>query len=53
VQSQYSPQPATTRWNDRNGMVAWQQTLAAGASASFEARHQIRHPQDLQVEERQ
>ncbi|MDR3014204.1 MAG: DUF4139 domain-containing protein [Delftia acidovorans] len=53
VQSQYNPQPATTRWNDRNGMVAWQQTLAAGASASFEARHQIRHPQDLQVEERQ
>ena len=53
VQSQYSPQPATTRWNDRNGMVAWQQTLAAGAGASFEARHQIRHPQDVQVEERQ
>lgn len=53
VQSQYSPQPATTRWNERNGMIAWQQTLAAGANASFEARHQIRHPQDLQVEERQ
>lgn len=53
VQSQYNPQPATTRWNDRNGMIAWQQTLAAGASASFEARHQIRHPQDLAVEERQ
>ncbi len=53
VQSQYSPQPATTRWNELNGMVAWQQTLAAGASASFEARHQIRHPQDVQVEERQ
>lgn len=53
VQSQYSPQPATTRWNERNGMIAWQQTLAAGASASFEARHQIRHPQDLAVDERQ
>lgn len=53
VQSQYNPQPATTRWNDRNGMIAWQQPLAAGASAGFEARHQIRHPQDLAVEERQ
>ncbi|MDR0226007.1 MAG: DUF4139 domain-containing protein [Burkholderiaceae bacterium] len=53
VQSQYSPQPATTRWNDSPGMVAWQQPLAAGASASFEARHQIRHPQDLAVDERQ
>ena len=53
VQSQYNPQPSTTRWNDRNGMIAWQQPLAAGASASFEARHQIRHPQDLAVEERQ
>ncbi|WP_027015663.1 DUF4139 domain-containing protein [Comamonas composti] len=53
VQSQYSPEPATLRFGEQNGMLAWQQSLAAGASASFEARHQIRHPDDLAVDERQ
>ena len=52
VQSQYSPEPASTRWNQQNGMVAWQQSLAAGATAEFKAEHQIRHPDDVNVDER-
>lgn len=53
VQSQYQPQPATMRWNEQPGMVAWQQELAAGNSVRFEARHQIRFPQDARIDERQ
>ena len=52
VQSQYSPQPASTRWNEQNGMIAWQQALAAGAKAEFKAEHRIRYPKDVQVDER-
>ena len=52
VQSQYSPEPASTRWNQQNGMVAWQQSLAAGATAEFKAEHQIRHPDHVNVDER-
>lgn len=45
VQSQYSPQPATTRWNAQNGMIAWEQNLDARSSAQFQATHQIRFPE--------
>ena len=53
VQSQYQPQPATLRWNEQPGLIAWRQELAAGGSARFEARHQIRFPQDAQIDEQQ
>lgn len=49
VQSELTPQPATTRWNDQAGTVAWQQDLAAGASAEFSASHLIRYPQDANL----
>lgn len=45
VQSQYSPQPATTRWNAQNGMIAWEQNLDGRSSAQFQATHQIRFPE--------
>lgn len=45
VQSQYSPQPATTRWNAQNGMIAWEQNLDARSTAQFQATHQIRFPE--------
>ena len=51
VQSQYTPEPSTTQWNRQKGMLAWQQTLAPGATAEFRAEHQIRHPDDVQVDE--
>ncbi|MDR0216242.1 MAG: DUF4139 domain-containing protein [Comamonas sp.] len=50
VQSQYSPQPSTTRWNAQNGMIAWEQNLDARATAQFQATHQIRFPENLPIE---
>ena len=50
VQSQFEPKPSTTRWNNQNGMVAWEQELAASGSAQFRAVHQIRFPADAVVD---
>ncbi|BDR11698.1 mucoidy inhibitor MuiA family protein [Comamonas thiooxydans] len=49
VQSQYNPQPATTSWNTQNGMVAWEQNLAARSTAQFQATHQIRFPENQPI----
>ena len=49
VQSQYSPQPATTSWNAQNGMVAWEQNLAARSTTQFQATHQIRFPENQPI----
>lgn len=49
VQSQYSPQPATISWNAENGMVAWEQNLAARSTAQFQATHQIRFPENQPI----
>ena len=50
VQSQFSPTPGTTRWNAQNGMIAWEQNLGAGATAQFQATHQIRFPENLPIQ---
>ncbi|WP_099658843.1 DUF4139 domain-containing protein [Acidovorax sp. 56] len=53
VESRYQPQPAELAWNRTPGTVAWQQPLAAGATAQFSAEHTIRYAKDLEVQERQ
>lgn len=53
VESRYQPQPADMAWNRTPGTVAWQQPLAAGATAQFSAEHTIRYPKDVNVQERQ
>ncbi|MBT9514408.1 MAG: DUF4139 domain-containing protein, partial [Acidovorax sp.] len=53
VESRYQPQPAETTWNRTPGTVAWQQPLAAGATAQFSAEHTIRYPRDIELLERQ
>ena len=50
VQSQFGPTPSTTRWNAQNGMIAWEQNLGAGATAQFQATHQIRFPENLPIQ---
>ena len=50
VQSQFEPKPSSTRWNNQNGMVVWEQNLAASSSAQFRAVHQIRFPADTVVD---
>ena len=49
VQSQYAPQPTSTRWNAQNGMISWEQNLAARSTAQFQATHEIRFPENLPV----
>ncbi|WP_298212966.1 DUF4139 domain-containing protein [Acidovorax sp.] len=53
VESRYQPQPTELTWNRTPGTVAWQQPLAAGASAQFSAEHTIRYPKDIELQERQ
>jgi len=53
VESRYQPQPADLAWNRSPGTVAWQQPVAAGATAQFSAEHTIRHPKDIELLERQ
>ena len=52
VESSYQPQPATTRWHDEPGTVAWEQPLAAGATQTFSAKHVISWPKDERLQER-
>lgn len=49
VTSRYQPQPTDMAWNRSPGTVAWQQPLAAGASAQFSAEHTIRYPKDIEL----
>ncbi|RQO80953.1 DUF4139 domain-containing protein [Acidovorax sp. FJL06] len=53
VESRYQPHPADLAWNRSPGTVAWQQPVAAGATAQFSAEHTIRHPKDIELLERQ
>ena len=53
MESRYQPQPTDLAWNRTPGTVAWQQPLAAGATAQFSAEHTIRYAKDLDVQERQ
>ncbi|WP_426305432.1 DUF4139 domain-containing protein [Acidovorax facilis] len=53
VESRYQPQPTETAWNRTPGTVAWQQPLAAGATAPLSAEHTIRYPKDIELLERQ
>lgn len=53
VESRYQPQPAEMAFNRTPGTVAWQQPLAAGATAQFSAEHTIRYAKDIQLQERQ
>jgi len=52
VQSSYEPTPQDMAWGGQSGTIAWQQELAAGASARFSARHVISHDRDVRVRER-
>ncbi len=52
VESHYEPTPTETDWRGRPGTIAWNQQLAAGASARFTARHTLRHDKDVVLRER-
>ena len=52
VESRYSPQPASTAWNEQPGSVLWEQTLPPGATERIRAEHRISWPQDMRLRER-
>lgn len=52
IESHYQPPPADLAWNRQNGTIAWQQPLAAGATAQFSAEHILRYPKDIELLER-
>ena len=52
VESRYQPQPTDLAWNRSAGTIAWQQPVAAGATAQFSAEHTVRYPKDIELLER-
>lgn len=46
VQATFAPQPSVTSWEQRRGVVAWKQKLAAGETATFSAAYSIDFPKD-------
>lgn len=53
VESRYTPAPQDTAWNRTPGTIAWQQPLAAGATARFTATHTVRYPKEIALRERE
>ena len=52
VKPSYEPAPRETAWGGQEGSIAWQQELAAGATARFAARYLVEHDKDVRVQER-
>lgn len=49
VQASFQPKPSRENWNDKAGVVAWEQTLAAGDKQTFNLDYQISWPKDALV----
>jgi len=49
VRTTFSPEPAKRDWEHRAGVIAWEQTIAAGESARFSADYLITYPKDARV----
>lgn len=46
VKSSFEPKPSTETWEKRQGVVAWETTLAPKASATFTVDYVINYPRD-------
>lgn len=49
VQSQFEPKPQKLDWEQRRGVVAWEQPLIPGETLKFAADYTIRYPKDVAV----
>ncbi len=49
VEASFQPPVTANDWDDRPGVVAWEQRLDAGAAASFTADYRIRWPKERKV----
>ena len=49
VRTTFSPRPTTQNWQDRRGVIAWEQEIAAGATANFVAEYLISYPEGFRI----
>jgi uncharacterized protein (TIGR02231 family) len=49
VESKFEPMPKIKDWEDKRGVVAWQQPLSPGESLKFVADYTISYPRDANV----
>ena len=49
VEAVFEPKPKTVNWEDRRGVMAWEQPLKPGESLKFVADYTISYPKDMQM----
>ena len=49
VENRFEPKPTQENWQDKPGVVAWRQSLAAGATQKFSVDYRISWPKDSSV----
>jgi len=49
VEAAFEPKPKLTDWEEKRGVVAWQQSLAPGETLKFVTDYTIRYPKDAAV----
>ena len=49
VQAAFNPQPKLKEWDNRRGVVAWEQSLAPGETLRFAAGYTISYPKDVAI----
>ena len=49
VESAFEPKPKTQNWEEKRGVVAWEQPLAPGQTLKFVADYTISYPKDVAV----
>lgn len=49
VEAAFEPKPKLTDWEEKRGVVAWQQSLSPGETLKFVADYTIRYPKDTVV----
>src|SRR5258708_449896 len=49
VESAFEPKPKTQNWEEKRGVIAWEQPLAPGQTLKFIADYTISYPKDLAI----
>ena len=49
VEAAFNPQPKLKEWDNRRGVVAWEQSLAPGETLKFAAGYTISYPKDAAI----
>lgn len=49
VEARFEPKPGKENWEDKQGVVAWEQTIPASSSRKFSVSYQITWPKDAEI----